>query len=337
MRLYLAPESSLELIRYLRSANGEEGLGGSPMRKPTLNDAISTNRGVDELGVTAQLWLSHVNRPIQAFIADKSKSTRTKTLVTRLFSEQVRFGAFINVGHGICPCSPAFVFMQLATSLDVIDLLRIGMELCGSYSRWHIAPPLAHGIPRRPYDETRAYTYDLPPALNANRMLPFLDRMMGYRGCSDARIACRWLVNGSASPMETAAYLLLCLPRRLGGYALPKPTLNPKLTISNPDGTKVRYPDLFWLGPNIDVEYNSDTDHSGEWARYRDSKREVELTVADVRVLPLTRPQLMDVDDFDSFAQGLRRMLGIRSRPQTAEWKAKRAELRQRLLGGYAQ
>lgn len=91
-------------------------------------------------------------------------------------------------------------------------------------------------------------------------------------------------------------------------------------------------PDLFWLGPNIDVEYNSDAEHSGEWARYRDSRREVELAVADVRVLPLTRPQLMDADSFDAFAQGLRRMLGIRSRTPDAGWAHRRAELRHTLL-----
>ena len=28
MKLYLAPKSSLELVRYLRSVNGEEGLEG---------------------------------------------------------------------------------------------------------------------------------------------------------------------------------------------------------------------------------------------------------------------------------------------------------------------
>ena len=92
---------------------------------------------------------------------------------------------------------------------------------------------------------------------------------------------------------------------------------------------------MFWIGANIDVEYNSDSAHSGEWARYRDSKREVELTVANVKVLPLTRAQLMSADDFDAFAQGLRRMLGIRARREDPEWRLRRAELRHRLLAGW--
>ena len=335
MRLYLAPNPSLEIIRYLRSTNGEDGIGGSPVRKPVLDDAVSNVRALRELDHTAQSWLEHVTPPVQAFISNKSKGTQTKQLVTKLFSERVPFGAFIHLGHGICSCSPAFTFMQLATRLDTVDLLSIGMELCGSYSRWRLAPAFPSGLPHRAYDETREYTYDIPRALNATRMPAFLERMKGHRGVGSATAAARWLANGSASPMETATYLLLCLPKRLGGYALPQPTLNPKLIISNPDGTKERYPDLFWSGPNIDVEYNSDSDHSGEWARYRDSRREVELTVANVRVLPLTRQQLMNVDEFDAFAEGLRRMLGIRSRTKDLAWKARRGELRERLLNGF--
>ena len=69
--------------------------------------------------------------------------------------------------------------------------------------------------------------------------------------------------------------------------------------------------------------------------RYRDSKREVELTVANVRVLPLTRRQLMSVSEFDAFAQGLRKMLGIRSRKVDSEWAYRRDELRGRLLAGW--
>ena len=335
MRLYLAPEPSLELIRYLRSVNGEDGLDCAPVRKLVLNDAINNVRALNELDATAQLWLSHVSRPVQAYVADRARGTSTKQLVTRLFSEDVPYGAFINAGHGVCLCSPAFTFMQLATKLDTIELLRVGMELCGSYSRWQLAPAPS-GDPSQPaFEETIGYTYDIPRAMNANLMEGFLERLMGYRGNNGAKLAARWLVNGSASPMETATYLLLCLPKRLGGYGLPKPILNPKLIISNPDGTKVRYPDLFWQGPNIDVEYNSDSDYSGEWARYRDSRREVELTVANVRVLPLTRPQLVDAEQFDAFAQGLRRMLGIRSRKADAGWEARHAELRQVLLAGY--
>ena len=334
MRLYLGPKSSLELIRFLRGANSAEGIEGTPVRKRSLSDAINTAKAIKELDITAQLWLEHVEQPIHAFVPERAKGTSTKHLVTHVFSQQIPNGAFLNLGHGVCICTPQFTFLQLASKLESLELLALGMELCGTYSRWN--PDAGSGglAAARDMENARSCTYDLPPVVNAKQLAAFVNRMSGQRGAIGARKVTRWVLDRSASPMETATYLLLCLPRRLGGYGLPQPMLNPVLKISSPDGVKKRYPDLFWHGPNIDVEYNSDEAHSGEWARYRDSKREVELTVADVRVLPLTRPQLMDAHEFDGFAHGLRRMLGIRARPFDPEWPYRRDELRRILLPG---
>lgn len=334
MRLYLVPDASLELTRYLRSTGSDEGLVGTPVRKRSLNDAINTARGVDELDETAQRWLSHVGAPIHAFVAGRAKGTSTTRLVTHVFGQSVPYGAFLELGHGVCICTPQFAFLQLAARSDLIDAVCIGMELCGFYSRWCLDSDDADGSQQFAFGKSRGCAFDLPPVMRASRIPAFVERLSTFRGSAKARSAVKWVIDNSASPMETAVYLLLCLPKRLGGYGLPKPVLNPKLMISNPDGVKERYPDLFWPGANIDVEYNSDAEHSGEWARYRDSKREVELTVANVKVLPLTRPQLMSTTEFDAFAQGLRRMLGVQSRGYDRAWTFKRDELRRRLLEG---
>ncbi|MBQ3301100.1 MAG: hypothetical protein IJH04_02900 [Eggerthellaceae bacterium] len=334
-RFYLAPESSLELIRYLRSTNGEDGLTGKPVRKKQLNDAINTARAMKELDETAQRWLSHVSDPVHAFVAERKKGTSTKHLVTHVFGQQVPNGAFLDLGHGICVCSAPLMLMGVSAKTDTVEAISIGMELCGSYSKWSIEPDQMGDPYYLEHSEVRSCTYGLPPLANVRRVEAFVERMSGIRGSAAAAAALRWVLDDSASMMETAVYMLLCLPRRLGGYGLPKPTMNPKLLVSTPDGMKERYPDLFWLGANVDVEYNSDAEHSGEWSRYRDSKREVELTVANVKVLPLTRLQVMNADEFDSFAQGLRRMLGVRSRPLDSDWVERRDRLRAFLFAAW--
>ena len=335
MRFYLAPSSSITLMRYLRSTNGEEKLMGTPVRKKTLNDAANTKRAMDELDEEAQRWLKHAGSPVHVYVGDRSKGVSTKHLVAHVLSEPVPSGAFLDLGHGICICTPQFALLRIASQCDLIDTIDLGMELCGTYSRWRMEPS-GFGDPiYREHNETRACTFNIPAVMQAKRMNAFATRLAQQRGSRDAQAALRWIIDHSASPMETAVYLLLCLPKRLGGFGLPKPVLNPKLTISNPDGTKERYPDLFWAGPNIDVEYNSDSSHSGEWARYRDSKREIELVVADVRVLPLTRPQVMGIDEFDSFARGLQRMLGVRARGQNPDWAYRHAQLHRRLLASW--
>lgn len=335
MKLYLSPTASLELTRYLRSTNGEDGLMGTPMRKRALTDAINTVGAMDELDVTAQHWLEHAGDPIRVFVGQRSKGTNTKQLVTHLHESPMPHGAMLDLGHGVCICSPHFTFMQMAAQVDLIEAVLIGMELCGTYSKWRLEPDHMKDPYYLATNESRACTFGVPSAMQLSRARAFVEKHPGDRGAVGARAALKWMLESSASPMETAVYLLLCLPKRLGGYGLPKPILNPKLIISNPTGKKERHPDLFWPGANIDVEYNSDSEHSGEWSRYRDSKREIELTVANIKVLPLTRPQLMSATEFDAFAQGLRRMLGVRSRAADPEWAGRRDELRRRLLASW--
>lgn len=337
MKLYLAPESSFELMRYLRSVNGEAGLEGKKVRKKALDDAINTQRALSELDVVAQGWLDHAGSPVHAFVPDRAKGTSIKQLVTHVLAEPVPRGLFLDIGHDVCICTPQFAFQRLAARADLVDAVGIGMELCGSYSRWRLEPHVMGDPYYREHSETQSCTFNLPPATSAKRLNLFVERSAGEPGAVGARAALRWVADGSASLMETAVYLMLCLPKRLGGYGLPKPVLNPELTIKNPDGAKKRYPDLYWSRGSIDVEYNSDSAHSGEWARYRDSKREIELTVADVRVLPLTRAQLMNAEEFDAFAHGLRHMLGIRRRGYDLGWEFRRDELRRKLLAGWQQ
>lgn len=331
MRIYLAYESSLDLLRYLRST-GDGRIVGARVRTGVLSDAVHSVSQLKGLDPTAERLLSHVNGAVHAFVPSRELVANTQRLVTHLMSGPIPAGTFLDVGHGVCVSSPRATFVQLATRLDLLGLLMVGMELCGHYSRW--ALPVHELVVGGPLldAENRNVTFKLAPATSMALIGRYLDQGPGIRGAMGARTALRHLANHSASPMETAIYLQLCLPRRLGGYGLPHPVLNPALTISTPAGRQTRYPDLYWQEPSIDVEYNSDYGHEGNWSRYRDSRREVMLVCAQVTVLPLTRPQLMDPDDFDQFARGLRRLLGVRGRPLPADWGSMRTEMRHRLL-----
>ena len=93
-----------------------------------------------------------------------------------------------------------------------------------------------------------------------------------------------------------------------------------------------RFPDLYWEGDSIDVEYQSDLSHTGNWKRYKDSKRQIQLTVNKITVLPLTKLQVENADDFHEFAMGLRKLLGLRCRGFDGIWSARRYELRSALF-----
>ena len=328
MNIYLTAQSSLDVVRYLRSV-GTGRIEGTASRSKSLSNAVAGARQLHELDADAERLLSHVEGPIQAYVPDAHHITRTKGLVTRLWSGRVPAGTFINVGHGVCISSPASIFVQLANSLTLAELLAVGMELCGNYSLWSLPPSSVGKVSRR---SGRDVTFKLLPAATPARIASYVDRAEGVRGHAAAKRALAWLTGNAASPMETAVYLLLCLSRKEGGYGLPKPTLNPKLTVATPDGKETRYPDLYWEARSIDVEYQSDYAHSGDWSRYRDSRRAVSLIAANVTVVPLTRPQVMDAQEFERFAQGVRKLVGARNRTLAPDWSLHRDELRRALL-----
>lgn len=333
MKLFLAYESSLSVIRYLR-AIGDGTLEGTVLRQRTLRDALTKSAQLDTLDTTAQRILEHAGEKVHAFVPHRENVTKTSRLVTHLLSGTAPTGSFIDIGHDICVSTPAFLFMQLATKLDEIELIKIGLELCGHFSLWRLPP--ATEQEQRDYasehTENRGATFKLRQATSVSKIQRYVERCEGRRGAVKARTALHWVLNESASPMESAIYLLLCLPRSKGGYGLPQPMLNPKVTVSVAGSKTDRFPDLFWRSRNIDVEYNSDEEHSDHWSRYRDARREVQLTTNQINVLPLTRIQVMDAEIFHEFADGLRKMLGRRTRPLRGDWSFRRAELRKAVL-----
>ena len=119
--------------------------------------------------------------------------------------------------------------------------------------------------------------------------------------------------------------------RITGPYSLVK--IIDKVNVTTSTTSTCRYPDLYWPVRAVDVEYQSDQDHSGNWARYQDARRQVELEAENVAVLPLTRHQVMDASEFNAFATTVRRMLGVRSRPLPSDREWRYDNLRRTVLG----
>ena len=64
----------------------------------------------------------------------------------------------------------------------------------------------------------------------------------------------------------------------------------------------------------------------------KDDPARIVLEAEKITVLPLTRLQLENVDDFEAFAASVRRNLGRRARPTPDGWRPKHLELREALL-----
>jgi hypothetical protein len=327
MTLYLCGTAALDVMRYLRSTNG--GLiPGEKALPRKLGGAVHGEAQLKALPDDALRLLEHVDGKVEALVPSHQMVTKTSRLQTHVWSHPIVSGSFVNLHNGIYLSSPQFLFLQLAPTLSEVELAMLGMELCGFYSLWRM--PLL--FRSRDEKEKGGATYNLAPALNARTLAAYIERMAGERGAVKARNAMRYVMDNAASPMESAVYLLLCLPRRVGGRGLPAPEFNVSVHVSTSPTHEKRYPDLYWRFAGLDVEYQSDFAHRGEWSRLSDARRAIEIEAEDISVLPLTNAQLMDVDGFNAFAVSVRRKLGVRSRPLAPDWFAKYLELRRAVL-----
>lgn len=93
--------------------------------------------------------------------------------------------------------SPELVFVQLAGKIDFHRLILLGLQLCSH-------PP---GKPEL-------------SVTTKNKLKNFVDKSSGLEGHRKAAQAIKYLENGSASIMESLAFMVLTLPNFLGGYGL---------------------------------------------------------------------------------------------------------------------
>ena len=224
--------------------------------------------------------------------------------------------------EGVYVVSPELCFVQTCHSLSFVQALELGMELCGTYA---LRPDTQSGMAQRDY-----------ALINANTLSRRLQSWQALNGLTRARLTARYLAGGSASPMETKLFLLLCLPLQYGGYNLGRPELNPELDLTPQEmeilrSTKVK-PDLLWRKQGLIVEYDG-RQHEEERQSKRDSLRITILEGRGYTVRRVMRHQLYHPLAFDSFASSIRSYLGIRKRPVTLKHQIAREQLRSELLG----
>ena len=150
------------------------------------------------------------------------------------------------------------------------------------------------------------------------------------------RVLFLWPVDHLGSPYETILYLFLCLPRKLGGYGLPKPVANQPIAPKSREAHLVAqhnfYPDLFWPDKQLIVEYDSFKHHSTPKKTEHDARRRNDLESIGYRVMIANRSIVSSAALFSQFADNVRRELGMRSRPETAHCRDSRMQLRRLLL-----
>ena len=223
---------------------------------------------------------------------------------------------------GILLASPGLCYVQMCKSLSFADALALGMELCGTFAL----------RPDEPFWDEAKRNYQLLSAVSLKRKV---NAWKDVHGLQMARKAAAHLADGSASPMESAVYLLLCLPQQYGGYHLEAPELNAQIELAREDQNLLRQltvkPDLLWRKRKHIVEYDGEY-HEDPAQLAKDARRKLVLESMGYTVQTVRRQSVYDPVAFDKFAQTLAKRLGKRVRPLSAKQQYAREELRAALL-----
>jgi len=265
--------------------------------------------------------------PIHILIGNPNARRDSKKVKQHVFSGETPVGCFMNTGNGLMMSSPEFCFLQMADQLTLVMLIELGYELCGVYSL-----PIADDsdVPDRGF-------YNRKPLTCTSKLRVFLDSMPGCKGFKKAARALRYILDGSASPMETKLAIFLTLPYMLGGFGLRFPELNKRIVLSK---TARKYfsknyyvCDLFWPDENVAVEYDSDQHHTGSDRIASDSIRRNALSsAAGIRIVSVTKQQLYSRVELERAARTIAGHLNKRLFPVKINFYAIHQELRKQLL-----
>lgn len=256
-------------------------------------------------------------------MADRDNRCRARNVCCHSCTGLLPTGFLVEAGEGVFATSPELTFVSLAAELPLVEAVLIGYELCGTYSR-EVGGTAGRRVRR-------------DPLTSVSDIRTFVDKVDARCGVKRARAALSFVGNGSASYMETSLLLILCLPKRLGGYGLPMPLMNSKVGFLRTARAAAEGDycvcDLIWPSAALAIEYDSNLCHTGKTSIAHDANRRVILSHRGIETVTVTWGQVRDREKLDQVARLIAERLGVRQRANGSGWHGANLALRARLLG----
>ena len=337
MKICLCGQSALEAWRHFDNrVLGKPVFGHTPEAGPTLPAAFPVNllpakstipEGPRDLTFIraydfAKLGVSPEN--VHILINRDNRTRKLANITTHTVQKKPGKHAFLRIDHDVYATRPELTILNVCSQQELIESILLMYEFCGCYSIQ--SGSCAHLRQRHPLTSVA----DLRKFANKHAKTPGLVTM---------RQALRYTIDGSGSPRETATTMLLCLPKRLGGFGLPFPELNVQLPLKSGNqilwGDKNAF-DLVWKKAKLVLEYDGTEGHSADESRDRDSNRRDALIAEGYTVLTLTKGQLADARKTFGIAKLIAKKLGVRLRFENpGTFRSAHRELRRRVLSSH--
>lgn len=285
-----------------------------PTAPPTKADV---DRACEQLN---RLQVPALSKPIHVLQTSRRHSARSSRIVSHSTTQHLPSSSLVRLDKSLYTTNAPLTFAQMANELTYAQLIELGYHLCGAY---------------RYATQERPTTFNATPLTCVGELRSYLSANQQLSGSAKAMRALSYVADGSASPRETKAAILLSLPPFHGGYGLGVPQMNKEVKASEGarriSGRRSLRCDMYWEGAKVDLEYQSKRFHQGEASRLSDSRRANALVAMGYTVIGMTNDELDSLTATDIIADSIRKALGLRSRTTVKNLRERRVRLRQQL------
>ena len=161
---------------------------------------------------------------LHVMVSDQTHKWRNREVRAHLSLSTLPPESIFRVSPEIIVASPELTLLQLARTSSLLPSIELACEWCGSYA-------LTSGEDSCLYDRT--------PITDLTRLKKLLAQKPKPRGSTAMIKVVEFASERLASPRETECLLILVLPVRLGGFALPVPLVNQQIPLgSTPFGRR---------------------------------------------------------------------------------------------------
>lgn len=294
--------------------------------------------------------------PLHTLVGTRNERTCPASVRQRLFLGELPRESVLETEHGFLVTSPLLTAFIMSRHLTDLQLLLVLAEMCGLFTVCALpaaleaelsraiesgAIPATFGWARCPSEDDAASNLWRRDALVLDGDLDrFCSDVCGMRYGKRFVAVSHLVPLGAASPFEVETYLLLGLPRSLGGEGLCGIELNVEVTLSASAraivGKSRVYIDLLLSSPDgerqVAIECQGKGSHGRAGDGLRDADRMTALQAMGYDVFLLTHGQISDDDRFHAIVKAVCRLLDVEYRDKSLEEQGAEALLRSELF-----
>ncbi len=294
--------------------------------------------------------------PLHTLVGTRNERTCPASVRQRLFLGELPRESVLETEHGFLVTSPLLTAFIMSRHLTDLQLLLVLAEMCGLFTVCALpaaleaelsraiesgAIPATFGWARCPSEDDAASNLWRRDALVLDGDLDrFCSDVCGMRYGKRFAAVSHLVLLGAASPFEVETYLLLGLPRSLGGEGFCGIELNVEVALSASAraivGKSHVYIDLLLSSPDgerqVAIECQGKGSHGRAGDGLRDADRMTALQAMGYDVFLLTHGQISDEDRFRAIVKAVCRLLDVEYRNKSLEEQGAEALLRSELF-----